>query len=190
MRPPGSIAVIALCALLALVATQALGQEPEPAPPSAAPPAAAPPAAAPPATAPSSTTATRRTLQLGPGSTIQYEAEPGDERSAGTFNVLPMPAVPAEGLPSAERVVAAQEPRDPEAAAPSVRAVARPCDGPRSRLAVRLLQLRGLEVDEVTAPWILQRLAFYGDGLPLSALQSDLFARNLAVELAHCEAAH
>jgi hypothetical protein len=166
MRPPGSIALIALCALLA---SRALGQEPETAPPSAA--------------------STRRTLQLGPGSTIEYEAEPGDEHSAGTFNVLPMPAVPAEGLPSAEREVAAQEPRAQEEAAPSIRAAARPCEGPRARLAVRLLELRGLEVDEVTAPWIWQRLAFFGDWLPLAALQSDLFARNLAVELAHCEAA-
>jgi hypothetical protein len=172
MRPRGSTALIALCALFA---TRAPGQEPETAASSAAPPSAAPPSAG------------RRTLQLGPGSTIQYEAEPGDERSAGTFNVLPMPAPPSEGLPSAERAAAAQEPR--EQAAPSARAVTRPCDAPRARLAVRLLQLRGLEVDEVTAPWLWQSLAFFGDGLPLSALQSDLFARNLAVELAHCESA-
>jgi hypothetical protein len=85
--------------------------------------------------------------------------------------------------------VAAQEPREQQQAAPSVRAVARACDGPRARLAVRLLELRGLEVDEVTAPWLWQRLAFFGESLPLSALQSDLFARNLAVELAHCESA-
>jgi hypothetical protein len=168
MRPAGSTAVIGLCALLALLASRALGQEPETAPPSAA--------------------STRRTLQLGPGSTIQYEAEPADERSAGTFNVLPMPVPsPSEGLPSPERETAAQEEAAP--APPSVHAVSRSCDGPRARLAVRLLQLRGLEVDEVTAPWIWQRLAFFGDWLPLSALQSDLFARNLAVELAHCEAA-
>jgi hypothetical protein len=167
MRPAGSTAVIGLCALLA---SGAFGQEPETAPPSAA--------------------STRRTIQLGPGSTIQYEAEPGDERSEGTFNVLPMPAPPSEGLPSAERAAAAaQEPREQEQAAPSARAVTRPCDAPRARLAVRLLQLRGLEVDEVSAPWLWQSLAFFGDGLPLSALQSDLFARNLAVELAHCESA-
>jgi hypothetical protein len=162
MRPAGSTAVIGLCALLA---SGAFGPEPETAPPSAA--------------------STRRTIQLGPGSTIQYEAEPGDARSAGTFNVLPMP-MPSEGLPSPERETAAQQEAAP---APSVHAVSRTCDGSRARLAVRLLQLRGLEVDEVTAPWIWQRLAFFGDWLPLSALQSDLFARNLAVELAHCEAA-
>jgi hypothetical protein len=184
MRPRGSTALIALCALFA---TRAPGQEPETAASSAAPPSAAPPSAAPPSAAPPS--AGRRTLQLGPGSTIQYEAEPGDERSAGTFNVLPMPAPPSEGLPSAERAAAAQKPREQEQAAPSARAVTRPCDAPRARLAVRLLQLRGLEVDEVTAPWLWQSLAFFGDGLPLSALQSDLFARNLAVELAHCESA-
>jgi hypothetical protein len=54
---------------------------------------------------------------------------------------------------------------------------------------VRLLQLRGLDVDEVAAAWIWQRISVFGDELPLSALQSDFWARNLAVELAQCEAA-
>lgn len=171
MRPFGSLGLLAVCALFA---TRALGQEPNAAAPSAAS---------------SSAATTRRTLQLGPGSTVQYDAEPGDERSAGTLSVLPMPAPPAGTPPAAERKTAAPEPREQPAATSSRAAATRPCEAARARLAVRLLQLRGLEVDETTAPWILQRLAFYGDGLPLSALQSDLFARTLAAELAHCEAA-
>jgi hypothetical protein len=167
MRSPSSHGLLALCALFA---TEAFAQEPKSSPPPAA--------------------SMQRTLQLGPGNTIRYAAEPGDDRSEGTLSVLPMVPPPSVERGTAAQEPAAQEPNEQEEVVPSVRAASGSCGGPRARLAVRLLQLRGLyDVDEVTAPWIWQSLAFYGEGLTLTALQSDLFARDLAVELAHCEAA-
>jgi hypothetical protein len=63
------------------------------------------------------------------------------------------------------------------------------CNDLHAKLAVRLLQLRGFDVDEASAPWIWQRISVFGEELPLSALQSDSTARNLAIELAQCETA-
>src|SRR5258708_38219858 len=165
MRPSRSHGLLAVCALLAT--TQALAQRPKA-------PRPRPPAAS-----------TLRTLQLGPDSTIQYAAEPGDERSTGTLSVLPV-ARSIEPGPLPEEP---SQPREQEEAAPSARAASPSCGELRAKLAVRLLQLRGLDVDEVAAPWIWQRISVFGDELPLSALQSDFSARNLAVELAQCEAA-
>jgi hypothetical protein len=162
MRPPSLHGLLALCAVLA---TPALAQEPKAPPPPAA--------------------ATLRTIQLGPESTIQYLAEPGDEHSAGTLSVLPT-------APSVEQEPAAEEPnqpRDEEQAVPSARAASPLCNDLHAKLAVRLLQLRGFDVDEASAPWIWQRISVFGEELPLSALQSDSTARNLAIELAQCETA-
>ena len=176
MRPPSSHGLFALCALCA---TSALALEPKTPPPPAA--------------------STLRTIQLGPESTIQYVAEPGDERSTGTLSVLPMPPSveppadaqeldqPAEQEPNQP---AAQEPNRPgeeEQPVLSARAASPLCSELHRKLAVRLLQLRGLDVDEATAPWIWQRISVFGEELPLSALQSDSTARNLAIELAQCE---
>ena len=184
MRPPSSHGLFALCALFA---TSALALEPKAPPPPAA--------------------STLRTIQLGPEGTIQYVAEPGDERSTGTLSVLPMeslveppaaaqdPNQPAEQDPNQPdeqepNQPAAQEPNQPgeeEQPVLSARAASPLCSELHRKLAVRLLQLRGLDVDEATAPWIWQRISVFGEELPLSALQSDSTARNLAIELAQCE---
>lgn len=161
MRPPSSHGLLALCALLA---APVLAQKQKGPPPPAS--------------------STLRTIQLGPGSTIQYLAEPGDERSEGTLSVLPTE-------PSVEQEPAAEEPSQPreeERTVLSARTTSTSCDDLHAKLTVRLLQLRGFDVDEVSAPWIWQRISVFGEELPLSALQSDFAARNLAIELAHCEA--
>jgi hypothetical protein len=161
MRPPSSRGLLALCALLAIPALARESKAPRR------------PAAS-----------TRRTIQLGPESTIQYFAEPGDERSEGTLSVLPT-------APSVERGPAAEEPNQPseeERTVLSARATSAVCNDLHAKLTVRLLQLRGFDVDEVSAPWIWQRISVFGEELPLSALQSDSAARNLAIELAQCEA--
>ncbi|HYZ90032.1 MAG TPA: hypothetical protein VE620_12110, partial [Myxococcales bacterium] len=73
------------------------------------------------------------------------------------------------------------------------------CDELRSRLAARLLELRGVQVDPDVALWIERNLYFAGDGTPalqvfadplfFSAIQSDFVARGIATDLAHCEQA-
>ncbi|MFL5309422.1 MAG: hypothetical protein ACJ79H_03100 [Myxococcales bacterium] len=138
-----------------------------------------------------------RTLQLGGGSYIRYEVMPGDdEQPPGELVVMHMEAPPA--APQAAQASSDDQPESRARAA--VRSYQRrraACDDARMRLAARLLELRGVQVDPDVALWVTRNLYFAGDGVPavqvfadplfFSAMQSDSTARSLAVELAHCE---
>jgi hypothetical protein len=140
-----------------------------------------------------------RTKQLGNGSYIRYEVMPGDdEQPPGELIVMHMEApktAPAEAR-NAEEV---QPGSDVRAAMRTVERRRAACDDLRMRLAARLLELRGVQVDPDVALWIERNLYFTGDGTPalqvfadplfFSAMQNDSTARGLATELAHCEEA-
>ena len=112
-----------------------------------------------------------KTLQLGNGSYIRYEVLPDDDQQ-----------------PPGQLVVMHF---DASNAAPAA------AEAERMRLAARLLELRGVQVDHDVALWIQRNSYFTGDGVPavqvfadplfFSAMQSDSTARALATDLAHCE---
>ena len=138
-----------------------------------------------------------RTLQLGGGSYIRYEVMPGDdEQPPGELVVMHM-----EPPAAAPQLAQAQADDQPES---RVRAAVRSsqrrraaCEDVRMRLAERLLELRGVQVDPDVALWVERNLYFTGDGIPalqvfadplfFSAMQSDTTARGLATDLARCE---
>ena len=138
-----------------------------------------------------------RTKQLGNGSYIRYEVMPGDdEQPPGELVVMHMEApkvTPAEAQ-TAEEV---QPGPDARAALRTVERRRAACEELRMRLAARLLELRGVQVDPDVALWIERNLYFTGDGTPavqvfadplfFSAMQNDSAARDLATELARCE---
>jgi hypothetical protein len=138
-----------------------------------------------------------RTLQLGNGSYIRYEVLPGDdEQPPGELIVMHMEEPKVAPARGAEEVQPGAEVR---AALPSAEQRRTGCEEPRGRLAARLLELRGVQVDPDVALWIQRNLYFTGDGTPavqvfadplfFSALQNDSTARDLATELARCEEA-
>jgi len=140
-----------------------------------------------------------RTKQLGNGSYIRYEAMPGDdEQPPGELVVMHMeaPEVTPSEARSAEEV---QPGPDARAAVRTIQRRRAACEELRSRLAARLLELRGVQVDPDVALWIERNLYFTGDGTPavqvfadplfFSAMQNDSTARDLATELARCEEA-
>ena len=138
-----------------------------------------------------------RTKQLGNGSYIRYEVMPGDdEQPPGELVVMHMEApkvTPSEAQTSEE----VQPGPDARAALRSIQRRRAACEEPRMRLAARLLELRGVQVDPDVALWIERNLYFTGDGTPavqvfpdplfFSAMQNDSTARDLATELARCE---
>jgi len=138
-----------------------------------------------------------RTLDLGNGSTIRYEVLPGDDQEpAGELVVVHMEPPPPAATRQARVEPADQiEPRDRPAPVVQRRNVA--CEELRGRLAARLFELRGLDVDSDVALWVHRNLYFAGGPTPVlqlfadplffTALQSDATARGLAVELARCE---
>ena len=97
------------------------------------------------------------------------------------------PYIPAEEQAQTRARAAAQSAQRSRAA----------CDDLRMRLAARLLELRGVQVDPDVAAWIQRNAYFTADGVPalqvfadplfFSAMQSDSHARALATDLAHCE---
>jgi hypothetical protein len=138
-----------------------------------------------------------RTKQLGNGSYIRYEVMPGDdEQPPGELVVMHMeaPKVTPSEAQTAEEV---QPGADARAALRSIQRRRAACEEPRMRLAARLLELRGVQVDPDVALWIERNLYFTGDGTPavqvfpdplfFSAMQNDSTARDLATELARCE---
>ena len=140
-----------------------------------------------------------RTRQLGNGSYIRYEVMPGDdEQPPGELVVMHMeaPEVAAAEPQTPEQVQSGADVRTSRRSAQQRRAA---CEEIRMRLAARLLELRGVQVDPDVALWIQRNLYFAGDGTPalqivpdqlfFSAMQYDSTARALATEVAHCEAA-
>ncbi|HWE23098.1 MAG TPA: hypothetical protein VG496_04075 [Myxococcales bacterium] len=146
-----------------------------------------------------------RTVQLGNGSYIRYEVMPDDDQQPpGQLVVMhfePVAPAPAETQTQAQAQAA-----EDEAAAARARVAVRnaqrrraACDDHRARLAARLLELRGVQVDPDVALWIQRNLYFAADGTPalqisadplfFTAMQSDSVARGLATDLAHCEEA-
>ncbi len=74
------------------------------------------------------------------------------------------------------------------------------CAPIRAKLAARLLQLRGLDVDPDFAEWLTHNVTLGSEGVPqlhligpdpllFAAVRSDLIARSLAQELAQCQSA-
>ena len=140
-----------------------------------------------------------RTLQLGGGSYIRYEVMPGDdEQPPGELVVMHMEPPPA----APQQAQAASDEQPESRARAALRSVQRrraACEDLRMKLAARLLELRGVQVDPDVALWVTRNLYFTGDGVPVlqifadplffSSMQSDSTARGLAVELAHCEEA-
>lgn len=140
-----------------------------------------------------------RTLQLGGGSYIRYEVMPGDdEQPPGELVVMHMEQPAAAPQPAQ----AASDDQPESRVRSAVRSYQRRravCEDLRMRLAARLLELRGVQVDPEVALWVERNLYFAGDGVPalqvfadplfFSAMQSDTTARGLAVDLAHCEEA-
>jgi hypothetical protein len=139
-----------------------------------------------------------RTLQLGGGSYIRYEVMPGDdEQPPGELVVMhvePPPATPQQAQAASDDQVESRA----LAAVRTAQRRAAACEDLRMRLAARLLELRGVQVDPDVALWVTRNLYFTGgvpalqvfaDPLFFSAMQSDSTARGLAVELAHCEQA-
>ena len=140
-----------------------------------------------------------RTIQLGNGSTIRYEVLPGDdEQPPGELVVMHMEPPPAAPRPAAVEPADQNAPGDRSSAAvrTALRRVAA-CEELRGRLAARLFELRGLNVDPDVALWVQHNLYFAGGPGPalqvfaeplfFTALQSDATARGLAVDLARCE---
>jgi hypothetical protein len=144
-----------------------------------------------------------KTLQLGNGSYIRYEVLPDDDQQPpGELVVMHFDTPKPAPAPTQEEAQAAED----DAAAARAKAAARSsqrrraaCDDLRMRLAARLLELRGVQVDPDVAQWIQRNLYFTADGTPalqvfadplfFSAIQSDFVARGLATDLAHCEQA-
>ena len=152
------------------------------------------------------TTAPRemKTLQLGNGSYIRYEVMPDDDQQPpGQLVVMHFdaPAKPAPAPTAAEAQAAEDEQAQTRAraAAKSAQRSRSACDDVRGRLAARLMELRGVQVDPEVALFIQRNLYFTGDGVPalqvfadplfFSAMQSDSQARALATDLAHCDQA-
>jgi len=143
-----------------------------------------------------------KTMQLGNGSYIRYEVMPDDDQQPPGqlvvmhFDAPPKPA-PAPTAAEAQATDEEQAQTRARAAAQSAQRSRAACDDLRMRLAARLLELRGVQVDPDVAAWIQRNAYFTADGVPalqvfadplfFSAMQSDSHARALATDLAHCE---
>jgi hypothetical protein len=137
-----------------------------------------------------------RTMRLPNGSTIRYEVLPGDDDlPPGELIVMHFDNAPAPDNQAAP-IARAEEPA-PAAAQPR-KDRRDDCRELRGRLAVRLLELRGLTgVDPQLAVWVDRNRYLAGgdaaaiqiapDPLLLTALSSDAAARGMATELAACE---
>ena len=136
-----------------------------------------------------------RTMRLPNGSTIRYEVLPGDDDlPPGELIVMHFDRAPAP-----ENQAALPRADEPAPAAAQPRKDRRDdCRELRGRLAVRLLELRGLTgVDPQLAVWVDRNRYLAGgdaaaiqiapDLLLLTALSSDAAARGMATELAACE---
>jgi hypothetical protein len=143
-----------------------------------------------------------KTMQLGNGSYIRYEVMPDDDQQPpGQLVVMHFdaPAKPAPAPTAAEAQAADDEQAQTQAraAAKSAQRSRAACDDLRMRLAARLLELRGVQVDPDVAAWIQRNTYFTADGVPalqvfadplfFSAMQSDSHARAIATDLARCE---
>jgi hypothetical protein len=151
-----------------------------------------------------------RTLIL-PGNSgyIRYEVLPGDDDlPPGELNVVhedPPPAPPPDTQAQTQTRTRTQtEPYAPDDSrrrrvADRQRRQAR-CAPIRGKLAARLLQLRGLDVDPDFAEWLTHNVTIGSvEGVPqlhlvgpdpllFAAVRNDLIARSLAQELAQCQA--
>jgi len=142
-----------------------------------------------------------KTLQLGNGSYIRYEVLPDDDQQPpGQLVVMHFDASNAAPAAAEAETQAADDDQAETRARAAIRSAQRhraACDDLRMRLAARLLELRGVQVDPDVALWIQRNSYFTGDGVPavqvfadplfFSAMQSDSTARALATDLAHCE---
>jgi hypothetical protein len=152
-----------------------------------------------------------RTLQLGGGSFIRYEVMPGDDQlPPGQLIVMHVEPAPEEAEatqpapPALADEQAQAEARAQEAEQERARAAARNaqnsravCEDLRGKLAARLLELRGVQVDPDVALWVQRNLYFATNGTPsvqiapdplfFSAVQSDATALGIVKEIARCE---
>jgi hypothetical protein len=135
-----------------------------------------------------------RTLKVD-GGYIRYEVLPGDaDEPPGQMTIV-------ESDRSAGRRAAGSEATEQRAAAPEARTQQPPrdaCRRERARLAVRLFELKGLDVPGDLALWLQEHPTFYApdplslnnDGPTLAALiQSDWTAQGYAEDLVRCERA-
>jgi hypothetical protein len=151
-----------------------------------------------------------RTMIL-PGNSgyIRYEVLPGDDDlPPGELNVVheDPPVPPTDTQAQTQTKTQAQTEAEPYTAGDSPRrrmaqqrrARCAPIQG---KLAARLLQLRGLEVDPDFAEWLTHNVSIDSlEGVPqlhlvgpdpllFAAVRNDLIARSLAEELAQCQSA-
>jgi hypothetical protein len=153
-----------------------------------------------------------RTMIL-PGNSgyIRYEVLPGDDDlPPGEMTVIHEDAPPAPPADTqAQTKTQTQTEAEPEAADDSPQTRQRMAERQRQRelcapirgkLAARLLQLRGLEVDPGFAEWLTHNVTMGSEGVPqlqligpdpllFEAVRNDLIARSLAEELAQCQSA-
>ncbi len=153
-----------------------------------------------------------RTMILpGDSGYIRYEVLPGDDDlPPGEMTVIHEDAPPA---PPTETQAQAQSKTETQTEADTAddsrqthrRTAERQwqyalCAPIRGKLAARLLQLRGLEVDPGFAEWLTHNLTIGSEGVPqlqligpdpllFEAVRNDLIARSLAEELAQCQSA-
>jgi len=152
-----------------------------------------------------------RTLILpGNGGYIRYEVLPGDDDlPPGEMNVIhedAPPAPPADTQAQTQTRTQTQAKAEPNDSPQTRRRMAERqrqralCAPIRGKLAARLLELRGLEVDPGFAEWLTHNVTFGSEGVPelqligpdpllFEAVRSDLIARSLAEDLAECQSA-
>jgi hypothetical protein len=150
-----------------------------------------------------------RTMILpGDSGYIRYEVLPGDDDlPPGEMTVIhedAPPAPPSDTQAQTQtRTQTQTEPDTSEDSRQTRRMAERQqslCAPIRGKLAARLLQLRGLEVDPGFAEWLTHNVAIGSEGVPqlqligpdpllFEAVRNDLIARSLAEELAQCQSA-
>jgi hypothetical protein len=154
-----------------------------------------------------------RTIILpGNGGYIRYEVLPGDDaRPPGELTVVHEEARPVPPTDTAQTQTKTQSQTEAEPytaddsrqmrrrMAERQRRHAR-CGPIRAKLAARLFQLRGLDVEPDFAEWLTYNAALGPEGVPqlllvgpdpllFAAVRNDLIARSLAQELAQCQSA-
>jgi hypothetical protein len=152
-----------------------------------------------------------RTMVL-PGNSgyIRYEVLPGDDDlPPGEMTVIHKdapPAPPADTQAQTQATTQTQAEAAPNDSPQTRRRMAERqrqralCAPIRGKLAARLLELRGLEVDPGFAEWLTHNVTIGSEGVaelqligpdPLlyEAVRNDLIARSLAEDLAQCQSA-
>ncbi len=146
-------------------------------------------AAAVPQRAPSDAQAQYRTRVLPGNGYIRYEVQPGDDEEP-----------PGELIVVHEERRATPAPRDVTADEPAPvvpRAKESPCAAKRAKLVARMFELQGLQIDPEFAAWLEKNRALgspaavwgAGESPLVLAVRNDAVARDLADDVARCEAA-